>query len=107
MGGRSVVWLAASHQGTTTELGVDASCKAGLLQRLEFALRTVFVDACALYELCPLNGNVSTVALLLTMTSFTLRVFWNQEEAYFLLIFVALRLSERRGVILRPEDGWE
>ena len=96
MGGRSVVWLVASHQGTTTELGVDASCKAGLLQGLEFGLRTVFVDACALYELCPLNGNVSTVALLLTMTSFTLRVFWNQEEAYFLLIFVGFTFERKQ-----------
>ena len=97
MGGRSVVWLAASHQGTTTEEGVDASCKAGLLQRLEFGLRTVFVDACALYELCPLNGNVSTVALLLTMTSFTLRVFWNQEGAYFLLIFVGFAFERKES----------
>lgn len=77
------MWLSASHQSSTTEIGVDASCKAGLLQRLEFGWRTVLVDACALDEFCPLNGNVSIVALLLTMTSFTLRVFWNQEEAYF------------------------
>ena len=91
------MWLAASHQGTTTELGVDASCKAGLLQRLEFGLRTVFVDACALYELCPLNGSVSKVALLLTMTSFTLWVFWNQEEAYFLLIFVGFAFERKES----------
>lgn len=91
------MWLAASHQGTTTELGVDTSCKAGLLQRLEFGLRTVFVDSYALYELCPLNGNVLKVALLLPMTSFTLWVFWNQEEAYFLLIFVGFAFKRKQG----------
>ena len=91
------MWLVASHQGTTTELGVDSSCKARLLQRLEFGLRTVFVDACALYELCPLNGNVSTVALLLTMTSFTMWVFWNQKEAYFLLIFVGFAFERKES----------
>ena len=90
------MWLAASHQGTTTEKGVDASCKAGLLQRLEFGLRTVFVDACALDEFCPLNGNVLIVSLLLPMTSFTLWVFWNQEEAYFLLIFVGFTVERKQ-----------
>ena len=97
MGGRSVVWLAASHQGTTTEEGVDASCKAGLLQRLEFGLRTVFVDACALYELCPHNGNVLKVAILLPMNSFTLWDFWNQEEADFLLIFVGFAFERKQS----------
>ena len=90
------MWLAASHQGTTTELGVDAGCKAGLLQGLKFGLRTVFVDACALDEFCPLNGNVLIVALLLPMTSFTLWVFWNQEEAYFLLIFVGFAFERKQ-----------
>ena len=90
------MWLAASHHGTTTELGVDASSKARLLQRHEFGMRTVLVDARAVYELCPLNGNVSTVALLLTMTSSTLRVFWNQEETYFLLIFVGFAFERKQ-----------
>ena len=91
------MWLVASHQGTTTEEGVDASCKAGLLQRLEFGWLTVLVDAYALYELCPPNGSVSKVALLLTITSFTLRVFWNQEEAYFLLIFVGFAFERKQS----------
>ena len=56
----------------------------------------MFVDASALDKLCPLNGNVSTVTLLLPMASFTLWVFWNQEEAHFLLIFVGFAFERKQ-----------
>ena len=56
----------------------------------------MLVDACALDELCPLNGNVLIVALLLPIASFILRVFGNQEEAYFLLIFVGFAFERKQ-----------